>query len=159
MVIQAAWAVVQAAFSFAPTLLLRVILEYVDDPRDTPKNVAWLFAILLFVTAVITAIGTGQSLHIGRRISLRLRVVIIGEIYSKALRRKAAVGSDNVLGEKKDCKDEGGKDEEGQANVGAIINLMYVIFLSNKNRTSTDVFQIGLLILSKYPKFVPICTI
>lgn len=125
--IQAAWAVLAAAFTFAPTLLLRVILEYVNNPGDTPKNVAWLFVILLFVTALINAIGQGQALYIGRRISIRLRAVIIGEIYSKALRRKAAAGSDNVLGEKK-TKDKAAKDETpedgGQANVGAIINLM-----------------------------------
>lgn len=134
LLIQAAWACVQASFTFAPTLLLRVILEYVDNPGDTPKNVAWLFVILLFVTAVITAIGSGQSLYIGRRISIRLRAVIIGEVYAKALRRKAAAGSDNVLGEKKDSKDKDGKDEDGdsgQANVGAIINLMYgTLFLT-----------------------------
>ncbi|KAF8428575.1 hypothetical protein EV426DRAFT_584868 [Tirmania nivea] len=129
LVIQATWAVVQATFAFAPTLFLRVILEYVDDPGDTPKNVAWLFVMLLFVTAVISAIGSGQSLYIGRRISIRLRAVIIGEVYSKALRRKAAAGSDNVLGEKKDGKDKDGKNEEGQggqANIGAIINLMAI---------------------------------
>ncbi|RPB26876.1 hypothetical protein L211DRAFT_804498 [Terfezia boudieri ATCC MYA-4762] len=129
LVIQATWTVIQATFAFAPTLLLRVILEYVDDPGDTPHNVAWLFVILLFVTAVISAIGTGQSLYIGRRISIRLRAVIIGEVYSKALRRKAAAGSDNVLGENKDCKDKDGKGEEaesGQANNGAIINLMAI---------------------------------
>ena len=161
MVIQATWAVVQATFTFAPTLLLRVILEYVDDPGDTPQNVAWLFVILLFVTAVISAIGSGQSLYIGRRISIRLRAVIIGEVYSKALRRRAAAGSDNVLGEKKDRKDKDGKGEEvegGQANIGAIINLMYDVFLFNKNHPSTDIFQIGPLTLSRCPKFVPIYT-
>lgn len=130
LLIQAAWAVLAAAFTFAPTLLLRVILEYVNNPGDTPKNVAWLFVILLFVTALINAIGQGQALYIGRRISIRLRAVIIGEIYSKALRRKAAAGSDNVLGEKK-TKDKTAKDgapaeDGGQANVGAIINLMAI---------------------------------
>jgi len=106
--------------------------------------VAWLFVILLFVTALITAIGSGQSLYIGRRISIRLHAVIIGEVYSKALRRKAAAGSDNVLGEEKDSKDKCGKGEEGesgQANIGAIINLMYVSSLASKNHISTDVFK------------------
>ncbi|KAF8468986.1 P-loop containing nucleoside triphosphate hydrolase protein [Kalaharituber pfeilii] len=134
LLIQAAWAVLGAAFTFAPTVLLRVILEYVQDPGDTPKNVAWLFVILLLVTAFVTAIGNGQSLYIGRRISIRLRAVIIGEVYTKALRRKAAAGSDNVLGEKKKTKKKDGKDgkvgqeeaDGGQANIGAIINLMAI---------------------------------
>ena len=131
LAIQAAWAILGAAFTFAPTLLLRVILEYVEDPGDTPQNVAWLFVILLLITAIVMAIGGGQSLYIGRRISLRLRAVIIGEVYAKALRRKAAAGADYALGEAKGVRNKHGKEEKvgegGQANVGAIINLMYAI--------------------------------
>lgn len=125
-------------FTFAPTLLLRVILQYVQAPEDTPKNVAWLFVVLLFVSATISAIGSGQALFIGRRICIRLRAVIIGEVYAKALRRKAAAGADRALGKKEKKKVDGkklseanGKEDEGedegeQANVGAIINLMAV---------------------------------
>lgn len=136
LAIQSAWAVFSSLFTFAPTLLLRVILQYVQSPEDTPKNVAWLFVVLLFVTAAISAIGSGQALYIGRRICIRLRAVIIGEVYAKALRRKAAAGADRALGKKEkvngkkladtDSKDDGDEDEGEQANVGAIINLMAV---------------------------------
>lgn len=109
-----------------------MILEYVQHPDNTPKNVAWLFVVLLFVTAVISTVCSGQALFIGRRICIRLRAVIIGEVYAKALRRKAAAGSDKVLGEAKanakDSKDGEVKKEDdsgAQVNVGAIINLMY----------------------------------
>jgi hypothetical protein len=118
-----------------------VILQYVQSPEDTPKNVAWLFVVLLFVAASISAIGNGQALFIGRRICIRLRAVIIGEVYAKALRRKAAAGADKELGKKDekkkkkkdgkkltdtDDKDEKDKHDGDQANVGAIINLMAV---------------------------------
>ncbi|KAH0609923.1 uncharacterized protein H6S33_012469 [Morchella sextelata] len=141
LAIQSAWAVFASAFTFAPTLLLRVILQYVQSPEDTPKNVAWLFVVLLFVAASISAIGNGQALFIGRRICIRLRAVIIGEVYAKALRRKAAAGADKELGKKDekkkkkkdgkkltdtDDKDEKDKHDGDQANVGAIINLMAV---------------------------------
>lgn len=136
LAIQSAWAVFASLFTFAPTLLLRVILQYVQSPEDTPKNVAWLFVVLLFVTATISAIGSGQALYIGRRICIRLRAVIIGEVYAKALRRKAAAGADRALGKKKkvggkkfastDSKEDEDEDEDEQANVGAIINLMAV---------------------------------
>lgn len=88
---------------------------------------AWLVVALLFVTACISAVGDGQALFIGRRICIRLRAVIIGEVYSKALRRKAAAGPENALGEKpKKTSSRRDDEENGQANVGAIINLMAV---------------------------------
>lgn len=122
-------------FTFAPTLLLRVILQYVQSPENTPKNVAWLFVVLLFVAPAISATGSGQALYTGRRICIRLRAVIIGEVYAKALRRKAAAGADRALGKKvkkvdgkipTDTDDKEDEDEGEQANVGAIINLMAV---------------------------------
>lgn len=110
---------------FAPTLLLRAILEYIESPQDTPKNLAWLFVALLLVTASIVAVGNGQALYIGRRICIRLRAVIIGEIYSKALRRKAAAGAEKELEETKG-EGEAGEKTGRQSNAGAIITLMSV---------------------------------
>ena len=99
--IQAAWAMVSGLFTFAPTLLLKAFLEYVEDPAGTPVNAAWFYMILLAVSSCIKAITDGQALWLGRRICIRLRAVIVGEIYAKALRRKAAAGTDTVLGEEK----------------------------------------------------------
>ena len=101
LLIQAAWAVVSGLFTFAPTLLLKAFLEYVEDPAGTPVNAAWFYMILLAVSSCIKAITDGQALWLGRRICIRLRAVIVGEIYAKALRRKAAAGTDTVLGEEK----------------------------------------------------------
>jgi hypothetical protein len=101
-------------------------LEYIQSPENTPRNVAWLFVALLLVASVLFAIGNGQALFIGRRICIRLRAVIIGEVYAKALRRKAAAGSERLLGRKKKGEEESPGADDGQANVGAIINLMAV---------------------------------
>ncbi|EPS42274.1 hypothetical protein H072_3753 [Dactylellina haptotyla CBS 200.50] len=142
---QFAWTLFYSLLTFAPTVLLRVILEYTDNPTKYPRNVAWLYVSLLFVTGLIQTSGFGASLYIGRRICIRLRAVIIGEIYAKALRRKASA-VERTLGQKdekakaeKDKKSKKKKtgDEEqakkaeeekddSQANVGAIINLMAV---------------------------------
>lgn len=126
LIIQSLWAAFGALFVFAPTLLLRVILEYIAAPDKMPRNVAWLFVALMLVTGTIVAVGNGQSLFIGRRICIRLRAVIIGEVYAKALRRKAAGGLEKALGEKKKFDKKGVEIDDGQTNVGAIINLMAV---------------------------------
>lgn len=101
LLLQAAWAMISGLFTFAPTLLLKAFLEYVEDPAGTPVNAAWFYMILLAVSSCVKAITDGQALWLGRRICIRLRAVIVGEIYAKALRRKAAAGTDTVLGEGK----------------------------------------------------------
>ncbi|KAF2205146.1 hypothetical protein GQ43DRAFT_437266 [Delitschia confertaspora ATCC 74209] len=155
LLIQAAWACVSGFLTFAPTLLLKAILEYVEAPAFTPKNAAWFYVILMFVSGCASALADGQALWIGRKISVRLRAVIIGDLYAKALKRKVSAGSDKVLGKAKqdaeDAKKQTGwkrfipfskkkqnkpKDanseevlpsaSDSQVTTGAIINLMAV---------------------------------
>lgn len=97
--IQAMWAFISAFFTFIPTLLLKAILEYVEDPETTSANTAWFYIILLAFSSCVQATTEGQTLWKGRKICIRLRAVIIGEIYAKALRRKASAGSETILGQ------------------------------------------------------------
>jgi ABC-type multidrug transport system fused ATPase/permease subunit len=153
--IQGSWAVMSGFLTFAPTMLLKAILEYIETPEVTPANAAWFYVILLFVSGCASALADGQALWVGRKICIRIRAVIIGEIYAKALKRRAAAGADKVLGEeKKDStkentpgrlkrmmtfgqkkkkatetpkQDEDQKpDSDSQVTTGAIINLMAV---------------------------------
>ncbi|KAI0108580.1 multidrug resistance-associated protein [Nemania sp. FL0031] len=156
LIAQCLWAIFSGFLAFAPTLLLRAILQYVETPDMAPRNVLWLLVILLPVTDILRSISDNQALWIGRKICIRIRAIIIGEIYAKALRRKAASGAHTVLGEaggdnpldtkfqrlkrflglgKKDKKksseaDAATKDatkgSDEQANLGTIINLMSV---------------------------------
>ncbi|KAH8683197.1 hypothetical protein BGZ60DRAFT_368935 [Tricladium varicosporioides] len=105
LLVQCAYAVFSGLFTFAPTLLLKAILEYIEEPDTAPRNVIWLYVILLSFTDILRSLADQQALWIGRKICIRLRAIIIGEIYAKALRRKAAAGSDTVLGNKKDSDD------------------------------------------------------
>ncbi|KAK0619751.1 hypothetical protein B0T14DRAFT_537418 [Immersiella caudata] len=99
--VQALWAVAGGVLTFAPTLLLKSILEYVEDPEAAPRNVLWLYVILLPVSDVARSVADGQALYIGRKICINLRAILVGEIFAKALRRKASAGKDTTLGEKK----------------------------------------------------------
>ncbi|KAF1813269.1 hypothetical protein P152DRAFT_465906 [Eremomyces bilateralis CBS 781.70] len=151
LLIQAAWAGLSGFLTFAPTLLLKVILEYVEQPSMFPRNAAWFFVMLLFVSGCASALADGQTLWIGRKICIRIRAVIIGEIYSKALKRRVGNSGDKVLGqEKKRADGKGGGStmkrlvrrftmkksedkkpaaveiDEGIVSSGAVINLMAV---------------------------------
>ncbi|KAE8321309.1 hypothetical protein BDV39DRAFT_186013 [Aspergillus sergii] len=91
---QGSWTIFSCLFTYLPTILLKAILEYVEDPRSTTANAAWLFAILLFCSGAIQGVADGQALWIGRKLGVKLRAIIIGEIYAKALRRKAGASGD-----------------------------------------------------------------
>lgn len=101
LLVQALWAVLAGILTFAPTLLLRAILQYVEDPTAAPRNVLWLYVILLPMTDIARSVCDGQALWIGRKICINIRAILVGEIYAKALRRKAAAGKDTVLGQSK----------------------------------------------------------
>jgi ABC-type multidrug transport system fused ATPase/permease subunit len=107
LLIQGAWCMMASVFMFMPTLLLKAILEYLEDSRSTPITAAWLYVILLFVTGAIQAVGDGQALWIGRKITIRLRAIIVGEVYSKTLRRKAAATAEVELGAASEAPKQG----------------------------------------------------
>jgi ABC-type multidrug transport system fused ATPase/permease subunit len=98
LLIQGLWAMFSNLFTFLPTLLLKGILEHLEDPSATPASAAWLYVLLLFVSGVIKTVGDNQALWIGRRVCIQLRAIIIGEVYSKALRRRAAASVVTELG-------------------------------------------------------------
>ncbi|KAL2016763.1 hypothetical protein VTK56DRAFT_3111 [Thermocarpiscus australiensis] len=121
---QAAWAVMGGVLTFAPTLLLRAILEYVENPSTAPRNVLWLYVILLPVTDIMRSVCDGQALWIGRKICINIRAILVGEIYAKALRRKAAAGKDTILGaDKKKSDDAAGTNGGIIARVKRLLGL------------------------------------
>ncbi|KAI1125126.1 multidrug resistance-associated protein [Nemania abortiva] len=173
LIAQCLFAVFSGFLAFAPTLLLRAILQYVETPEMAPRNVLWLLVILLPVTDILRSISDNQALWIGRKICIRIRAIIIGEIYAKALRRKAASGAHTVLGDadgsnarktrlqrlktflglgKKDenksqgngvAKKDATKGNDEQANLGTIINLMSVDSFKISECTSYLHFLLG----------------
>ena len=151
LLLQAAWACLGGFLTFAPTLLLRAILEYVEAPDQTPRDSAWLFVILLFFSGAASALADGMALWVGRKVCIRLRAIIVGELYAKALRRRIGTSADKVLGastkgqgspdtlwgrvkrfgrKKKDqarqVDEDAAAKPEAQVTSGAIINLMAV---------------------------------
>lgn len=106
LLIQGAWAIGNGFLTFVPTLLLKAILEYVENPQDTPVNAAWFYVVLLACSAIAEGVTNGQGLWRGRKICIRLHAIIVGEVYAKALRRKAAAASDTILGEGKKTGDK-----------------------------------------------------
>ena len=94
---QIVWASIGDVFTFAPTLLLKAILEYVENPTQIPQSTAWLYVIMLLASGLIQGAAAGQGLWRGRKICIKLRSIMVGEIYAKTLRRKAASSGDTDM--------------------------------------------------------------
>lgn len=69
-----------------------------------------------------------QALIIGRRLCIRVKALIISEVFTKSLRRKDLAGRALVQGEKdpKDAKTAPDAEDEGPASAGRIQNLVSV---------------------------------
>ncbi|KAL7922508.1 multidrug resistance-associated protein [Trichoderma austrokoningii] len=136
---QCALAAVAGIFTFAPTLLLKAILQYVERPDDTPISVLWLLVIGLPVLDTLRSYCDGMALWIGRKICIRVRAIIVGDIYAKALRRKAAAGKDKILlGDKaKSAKDQD-EESDSQGAIGKIKRALGFGGKKQKKAASTD---------------------
>ena len=149
LLFQQFWAFISAVFTFVPTLILKAILEYVENPDTVPRSMAWLYVVLLLVSGCVTGIADGQALWRGRKICIKLRAIMVGEIYAKTLRRKAASAGDTdmnattestkrgffqrIFRKKEETKRKDTSESETksngpdtQVNSGTIINLMSV---------------------------------
>ncbi|KAL5612887.1 hypothetical protein BROUX41_004035 [Berkeleyomyces rouxiae] len=109
---QCLMAALGGALTFVPTLLLRAIVKYIEQPGVAPKNVLWLYVILLPTVDFVRSFADGMALWTGRKICIRIRAIMVGEIYAKALRRKAASGNEKTLGEDKKKSKKTDDDED-----------------------------------------------
>ncbi|KAH7145916.1 hypothetical protein B0J13DRAFT_525434 [Dactylonectria estremocensis] len=141
LLVQCFLAVVAGFFTFAPTLLLKAILEYVeeyrrtdlDDPERTPVSVLWLFVIGLPVLDLVRSYCDNAALWIGRKICIQVRAIIIGDIYAKALRRKAAAAKDKVLLESGKPK----PTEDGNAKESRISKIKRILSIKKDDKKAT----------------------
>lgn len=131
--IQALWAIIQSMLIFIPTILLKKVLEYVADQSTTTRGIAWCLVLLMPLSKIADSMSSGFSLFLGRRVCVRMRAIIIGEVYAKALRRKITTSETNpeendnekAENDSKESKSES-KEESKLLELGAIINLMAI---------------------------------
>ncbi|OWB72623.1 hypothetical protein B5S31_g2340 [[Candida] boidinii] len=139
--LQSVLAVCESFLVFLPSILLKKILEFIDDPTTIPISAAWLYVIVTLIGSFICSCFSNLSLFIGRRLCARIKAIIIGEVYAKALRRRAVISSESDDEKKdkevnaaetsasssKDNKDsKDGSDDKKSKDLGSIINLMAV---------------------------------
>ena len=146
--LQGLWAACSAIFTFAPTLLLKLLLQYLEDQSTSSARATWLYVVLIFVSGLLKAVTDGQASWLGTKIAIHLRAIVVGEIFAKSLRRHATTDSSQAdpLEKQKDKSAESNvktsesiveKEKEKKfASVGNITNLMAVDSVKIANITS-----------------------
>ncbi|OAV89994.1 hypothetical protein PTTG_07453 [Puccinia triticina 1-1 BBBD Race 1] len=131
---QQLFAYFNAVGSLLPPFFLQRIIGYIQSKsgeNPQPVHVALLYAFGMLATQVFLAFSQSASLMIGRRLSVRLRALLITLIFTKSLRR---TGVNPKVAEVVDSSDDGSsstgsssaskEDPEASASTGKIANLV-----------------------------------
>lgn len=116
-----------------PPFFLQRIIGFISSKSSEnpePVHVAFLYALGMLGTQVFLAFSQSASLMIGRRLSVRLRALLITLIFTKSLRRS---GVNSKIAEVVDSSDDGSstdsktpskEDYQASASTGKIANLV-----------------------------------
>ncbi|GME76483.1 unnamed protein product [Ambrosiozyma monospora] len=139
LALQFGFAAISTSAIFVPPICMKNILEYLENPDLISTKSAWLYAFLMFASGAVAVIFRGRCLFIGRRVSVHINSILIGELYSKGMRRTfmrlhekdEKEDDDNKITDSsndvnQNVPDEKPKYEKKNKDLGSIINLMSV---------------------------------
>ena len=132
LLLQGMWTVYAAVFTFAPPLMLKLILEYLENSTKSYPNAVWLYVVLMFVSGFVKAVAEGQASWLGTKVAISLKGIVAGKIFAKSLKRKATAELVEK-GQDSDPRDGNTKDgaqnvpnPEKQSTTGKVANLMAI---------------------------------
>jgi ABC-type multidrug transport system fused ATPase/permease subunit len=99
---------------FGPPFFLNKIIKYIENPQGEPVSTAYLYVLGLFITNSAQSLLLQQGLYIGRTLGIRIQSIIIGEVFSKSLRRRDESGSTDSANAPEDLDNK--KDTKGNVN-------------------------------------------
>jgi ABC transporter transmembrane region len=77
LAIQMSWSFLGALLTFAPTLFLKAILEYMENPQSSSRSTAWLYVTLLAVSGCMYGIADGQAAWTGRKNGMQMESILV----------------------------------------------------------------------------------
>ncbi|KAJ3393133.1 hypothetical protein HDU92_007964 [Lobulomyces angularis] len=110
-----------AILSFSGPYFLNKIVEIMECTSKVNNTKGWWYLFAMFCCAVLKTLNDGQMLFIGRRVGLRIRTILVGEIYEKSLKRPMNSGNTS-----KNNKGEEMQDKDCESSQGKIVTLISV---------------------------------
>lgn len=90
------WATIFILLMYVSPTGLRLLLQYVkkrEIGQAPPTHVAYLYVAMMASSQIIGVMAMGMSLVFGRKLGIRLRAIIVAELFAKALRRRDTAGN------------------------------------------------------------------
>ncbi|KAI9273715.1 P-loop containing nucleoside triphosphate hydrolase protein [Sporodiniella umbellata] len=100
LLIQLIYCLLWSFLLFGPPFFLNKIIIYIESPNGEPVSTAFFYVLGLFITNSAQSLFLQQGLYIGRVLGIRIQSILIGEVFSKSLRRRDQSGSSNEDGQK-----------------------------------------------------------
>ncbi|KAF9584468.1 hypothetical protein BGW38_006357 [Lunasporangiospora selenospora] len=154
--VQAVWAVIWGFLTFVGPYGLERILHYIDNQDTMSVEWGYLYVFGMFFGMLLATVAQSQMLWHGRRISMQLRSIVVGEVYAKALRRKDRAGQTQKSSKSTDESDSEEEEENEMFTYGAINNMISndTSEISNASAYLQDIYilplQIALAIVFLY---------
>ncbi|KAF9169455.1 hypothetical protein BGX20_010302 [Mortierella sp. AD010] len=114
--IQVFWAVCWGFLTFVGPFTLERVLHFISNKDTISAEWGYIYVFGMFFGMLCATIAQSQMLWHGRRISMQLRSIVVGEVYAKALRRKDRAGQTQSNND----SDDESEDENEPFTYGAI---------------------------------------
>ncbi|KAF9942386.1 hypothetical protein BGZ65_001426 [Modicella reniformis] len=140
--VQVVWAIIWALLMFVGPYALERILHFIKNKKTVSVEWGYVYVFGMFFGMLLGTVAQSQTLWHGRRISMQLRSIVVGEVFAKALRRKDRAGQ-TQKGTEKDS------DEENEMFTHGAINNMIsndTSEISNASAYLQDVYILPLQI-------------
>ncbi|ORX38217.1 ABC transporter type 1, transmembrane domain-containing protein [Kockovaella imperatae] len=123
--IQCLWSCFFICLQYLPPVALRLLLKFFTERESRPwipNHVAFLYVAMMAGEQCLGVVAYGQALYLGRRRCIRLRAILIAEVFAKALRRQDMSGS--VKSSAKEGSEKDTTESTASATDGKIANLV-----------------------------------
>ncbi|KAJ3029936.1 UNVERIFIED_CONTAM: hypothetical protein HDU68_010622 [Siphonaria sp. JEL0065] len=116
-------ATLSTVFGLAGPYFLYRITGFIQNPGNQPILMAFLFAVAFGFSTCFRALCDNHAWHLARKMSIRIKAVLVNEVYCKSLRRipNSSASSSTAASTDSDPKKQ---DEDEDASVGKIVTLM-----------------------------------
>ncbi|KAJ3154901.1 hypothetical protein HK101_001591, partial [Irineochytrium annulatum] len=119
--------IASASLAIFSPYCLYLITGYIKEPAGRPASYAFYVAAALGTSILVKALIENQVYQHARRMAMRLKAVLVNDIFRKSLHRVASIESKQKAAEEDGAKsDKKGEkeDEDESATVGKIVTLM-----------------------------------
>ncbi|KAI8360085.1 hypothetical protein B0O80DRAFT_194371 [Mortierella sp. GBAus27b] len=119
--VQAFWAILWGLTMFVGPFALERILNFINNKDTVSVEWGYIYVFGMLFGMLFSTIAQSRMLWYGRRVSMQLRSIVVGEVYAKALRRKDRAGQTQKTTKNSDEETEG---ENEMFTHGAINNMI-----------------------------------